>query len=187
MLPDTILSRCISVPLHAKTGGTSPLQARLMELLRQFFQSENSGLAQGFGLIRQFTLLLQEARRQIQEENEAEFKKEEARYKQTTGSDWLDDREEYYKALTEARYLQQRFALADTLVQWWADALRHRQGYAQLDQPDYAADTAKLAARFSTPEILRRIAHLDELRENFNRNVQETLAVEAAFLKVFAR
>jgi hypothetical protein len=33
---------------------------------------------------------------------------------------------------------------------------------------------------------MQKIAHLEALRENFNRNVQEQLAIEVAFLRVFA-
>ena len=126
-------------------------------------------------------------RRQKGDTNEAALKLEQNLYKQTTESaKWLEDREDYYKALTESRYLQQRFTLVDTLVQWWADALRQQQGGAHPDLPDYTAETAEIAARFSTPDILRRITHLDELRENFNRNVLEALAVEVAFLRAFS-
>jgi DNA polymerase-3 subunit delta' len=153
--------------------------------LQRHFQDDATGIAQVFGLVRQCTQLLQETRQQIQDEFAAEFKKEETLYKQTTDSDWLDDRENYYKALTESRYILQRGLLVDALLKWWADALRQRQSCVQLDQPDYADDTAKLAQKFSVPQLLQRVAALEELRENFNRNVQEQLAIEAAFLKVF--
>ena len=43
-----------------------------------------------------------------------------------------------------------------------------------------------MATRLTTPEILRRIRRLEELRDHLGRNVQETLALEVAFLNVFA-
>jgi len=190
MLPDTILSRCISVPL--KSAGTeklSVLQIKLIDALREFFQSGSSrvrGIAPSYRLVRKFTLLLQSVREEIVGENAAEFKVEETRYKQATDGQWLDEREDYFKALTESRYLQQRAVLVDTLLQWWADILRQQQGGAVLDLPDYSRDTAALAQTFTTTEALRRIAHLEELRENVNRNVKEDLAVEVAFLNAFA-
>ena len=186
MLPDTILSRCIAVPLDAIAQDDSPLEKQLLKILRDYFQTSATGLPQIYGLVRQCTQLLQETRQQIQGGHDAAFKKEETLYKQTTDSDWLDDRENHYKALTESRYIQQRFALVDTLIQWWADVLRHQQGCPLLDQPDYAADTRMIAAKFTTQQALQRISHLEELRENFNRNVQEPLAIEVAFLKAFA-
>ncbi len=186
MLPETILSRCIAVPLSPAAREESPLEKQLLKILKDFFQTKATGLPQIYGLVRECTQLLQETRQQIQTGHEAELKKEETLYKQTTDSDWLDDREDHYKALTESRYIQQRFTLVDTLLQWWADVLRHQQGFAQLDQPGCAAETSRIAAQFSTQQVLQKIGHLEELRENFNRNVQEPLALEVAFLKVFA-
>jgi hypothetical protein len=37
----------------------------------------------------------------------------------------------------------------------------------------------------TTPEILRRIRRLEELRDHLGRNIQEALAIEVAFLEVF--
>ncbi|HWB58107.1 MAG TPA: hypothetical protein VG733_01385, partial [Chthoniobacteraceae bacterium] len=111
---------------------------------------------------------------------------EEARYKQTTDGEWLKDREEHFKALGEARYVQERFRLADVLINWWADVLRPRDGNAQLEYPAFAADTARVAARYTTAQALKKISAIEQLRENLDRNVQEQLAIEAAFLKVFA-
>lgn len=185
-LPETILSRCIAVPLSAIARDDSPLEKQLLKILQDYFQTNATGLPQIYGLVRRCTQLLQETRQQIQSEHDAELKNEETLYKQTTDGEWLDDRENYYKALTESRYIQHRFELVDTLLQWWADVLRHQQGCARLDQPGFAADTARIATRFSTQQVLQRIGHLEELRENFNRNVQEPLAIEVAFLKAFA-
>jgi hypothetical protein len=46
-------------------------------------------------------------------------------------------------------------------------------------------ETAALANRFSTAEILKRIGCLEELRDHLNRNIHEALAIEVAFLTVF--
>ena len=48
-----------------------------------------------------------------------------------------------------------------------------------------AASTEAIAARLTTPEILRRIRRLEELRDQLGRNIQEALALEVAFLNVF--
>jgi DNA polymerase-3 subunit delta' len=187
-LLDTILSRCVTIQLRApeRTGPTET-QRRLLDALAGFFKTGKSGAGEIFSLAREFSSLLAESKSAIVDTNEAALKHEQNLYKQTTESaKWLEDREDYYKALNESRYLQQRFTLVDTLVQWWADALRQQQGGAHPDLPDYTAETAELAARYSTPDILKRITHLDELRENFNRNVLEALAVEVAFLRAFS-
>jgi DNA polymerase-3 subunit delta' len=190
LLPDTILSRCIAVPLtRTSQPELSDLQKQLLGAVRDFFREQKSeapDLAATYRLIRKFTLLLQGARAQIVDENAAGLKTEETRYKQSTDSkDWLEEREDYYKALTESHYLQQRAGLVETLFQWWADVLRQGQSSATLDLPSYSADTAQLSRKITTLEALKRIGYLEELRENFNRNVKEDLAVEVAFLNAF--
>jgi hypothetical protein len=56
---------------------------------------------------------------------------------------------------------------------------------AQRDIPGAKQETATLATRFSTPEILRRIRSLEELRDHLSRNIHESLAIEVAFLAIF--
>jgi DNA polymerase III subunit delta' len=186
-LPDTILSRCISIALCAteKRGPTDGEQ-RLLDTLRHFFSKENNGIAPAFGLVRELILLLQQTRQAIQDDIDSQQKKEEAAYKQTTDGEWLKEREEHHKALAESRYVQERFRLADVLLNWWADVLRHQNGSDRLEYPALAGETAEIARRFPTAQVLKKIAAIGGLRENLDRNVQEQIALEAAFLKVFA-
>lgn len=188
-LLDTIISRCIEVPLRLEER--LPLTASQMNLLdavRDLFSKKHGDLASVFSITKKFTELLADARGTISAELSDQFKAEETRYKQTTDSrDWLEDREEFYKALTEARYVNERFALVDTLIQWWADVARQQNGSAQLDLPEYRAATAALADQLSASDVLGKLDALNGLRTNFNRSgVQEQLATEVAFLKVFA-
>ena len=167
-------------------------QRRLLDLVAQFLLAKSkpgeANIGGVFVLVREFTKLLAEAKAAVQEEGAAELKREEGLYKQTTDGKWLGEREEYYKALAESRYLRARTVFMETLLQWWGDVLRQQQGATSgnaLDFPAYAGQTAQLATRFSTPEVLRRVSALETLRENFGRNVQEQLAVEVAFLGAF--
>ena len=121
----------------------------------------------------------------MKHETDDALKREQTRYKDTTDGAWLEEREEYYKALTESRYLQRRAALVETLFAWWTDVLRVSNDVAQRDIPAAKQETATLAKRFSTAEILRRIRSLEELRDHLGRNIQEGLAVEVAFLAIF--
>jgi len=98
---------------------------------------------------------------------------------------WLDERDEYYKALTESLYIQRRAGLIETLFKWWSDVLRASSDLTLRDLPAAKKETAAVAKRFTTTEVLRRIRRLEELRENLGRNIQEALAVEVAFLKIF--
>src|SRR4029077_1253889 len=108
-----------------------------------------------------------------------------ARYRNSTDGSWLDDREDYYKALTESLYIQRRAVLLEVLIEWWSDILRASTKVTHRDLPDAKKETGDIAERFSTPEILHRIQRLEELRDNLGRNIQEALAIEVAFLEIF--
>jgi DNA polymerase III subunit delta' len=188
-LLETILSRCIEVPLRAVEQRTSSeRQRRLLEALRGFSKRERADLPGVMGLVREFQSLMAEVKEEAADQAEASFKAESKHYKETSGvtAQWLEGREEYFDALGEARYRSERLAFVETLEQWWADVLRQQSGAENLDLPDYAADTAALAGRLGVPNVLRRAAAIASLRENFGRNVQEQLAVEVAFLEAFA-
>jgi DNA polymerase-3 subunit delta' len=186
-LPDTILSRCIVVTLSAgdKREPTA-LEAKLLHALREFFSRETKGIAPALGLVRDFSQLLADAKQALTGELDARQESEEARYKQTTDGEWLKDREEHFKALAESRYVQERFALVAVLLNWWADVLRHQNRSDNLEYPAFATDTAKLAEKFTTAQVLKKITAIENLRENLDRNIQEVLALEVAFLKAFA-
>ncbi len=188
-LLETILSRCIEIPLVQGAGpGLSDRQRRVAELLRKFFGGPRPELPQVFGFVREVQALMAEAKESISDEADESFKGEVKRYREASGvsRDWVEDREDFYKALAEARYRGERGALVDTMESWWADVLRHQQGAAHFDLPDFSADTAALAARLSVPDAITRAAAIGGLRENFGRNVQEQLAVEVAFMDAFS-
>ncbi|MEO6786554.1 MAG: hypothetical protein ABI318_10515 [Chthoniobacteraceae bacterium] len=189
LLLETILSRCIEIPLAP--GARRELtarQRRLAALLQRFFTAPKPEMPQIFGLVREVQALLAEAKQAIADETDTAFKTEAKRYREASGvnSDWIDDREDFHKALAEARYRNERGVLVDTLECWWADVLRQQQGAAHLDLPEFSADTATLAGRLAISDVLARAAAIGGLRENFGRNVQEQLAVEVAFMDAFA-
>jgi len=124
-------------------------------------------------------------REEVKCETDEALKKEETRYKDATDGAWLEEREDYYKALTESLYLQRRAGLIETLFAWWTDVLRASNCVAQRDLVHAKKETAALAARFSSAEILKRIRCLEELRDHLGRNIHEALAIEVAFLAMF--
>ena len=189
LLIETILSRCIEIPLVAGARrGLNDRQRRIAELLRRFFTAPRPELPQVFGLVREVQALLAEAKLAITDETEAACKTEAKHYRDASGVDggWLEDREDFHKALAEARYRNERGVLVDTLESWWADVLRQQQNATHLDLPDFSPDTAALADRLAIPNVIARAAAIGALRENFGRNVQEQLAVEVAFMDAFA-
>jgi DNA polymerase-3 subunit delta' len=185
-LPDTILSRCISIPLSANGDRVSAAEeTELVELLNASITAEGSAVQRAYRLARGMQVLLAAIRENIQAENEAALKQEEARYKNTTDGSWLDERADHYKALGESLYLQRRARLIETLFAWWSDVLRAKTGVARAELPAARKQTTALAQKLSTTEILRRVRRVEQLREILGRNIQEALAIEIAFLNIF--
>jgi DNA polymerase-3 subunit delta' len=185
-LPETILSRCIAIPLapegHPKDKAE---EKKLVKLLQQAVCEQSWSIQYAYRLAQEFQRLLRAVREQIKSETDQALKEEETRYKDSTDGAWLEEREEYYKALTESFYLQRRAGLIETLFGWWSDVLRSSNRVERRSLPNAGKETGELASRFTTAEILRRIQRLEELRDHLSRNIQEALAIEVAFLSVF--
>ena len=193
-LLDTIVSRCIEVRLLSR--GRPPLtelQSEVIGALEKFSAHATPELPQIFGLVRQFQELLGRAKQDIQDETEAALKREEPLFKQVGNKDALEERESFYKALTESRYIGERSRLLSVLEEWWADVLRQHAcaentacASPPLDHPEFAGTTLALAQRFNAHQLLGKLDALEALRTNLGRNVQEQLAIEIAFLDAFA-
>jgi DNA polymerase III subunit delta' len=185
-LPETILSRCIAIPLAPDTQvQSSDEEKKLIKLLQQVSHEQSWTVPFAYRLAQEFQGLLRTVREAVKRETDEALKQEETRYKNTTDGAWLEDREQYYKALAESLYLQRRAGLIETLFAWWSDVLRSSNGVGRRNLPDAKKETAALAKRFSTAEILKRIRCLQELRDHLNRNIHEALAIEVAFLTIF--
>ena len=188
LLPDTIRSRCIAIPLAGKQSPDATEEEReLIALLQHIAREKKHGVQSAYRLAQGLQGLLRRIREEIQEENAAAQKRDETRYKNTTDGAWLDEREDYYKALNESLYLQRRARLLETFFLWWSDVLRASTGIDRRDLPSARKETESWAKQLTTAEILRRLRRLEELRDHLGRNIQEALAFEVAFLRVFAR
>ena len=159
---------------------------KLVKLLQQTAREQSWTVQYAYRLAQGFQRLLRLSREQIKAETDEALKEEEARYRNSTDGAWLDEREEYYKALTESLYLQRRADLIEILFAWWADILRASSGVDRRDLPNARREIAALAKRFTTSEVLRKIRRLEELRDQLGRNIQEALAIEVTFLGIFA-
>ncbi|HEX4638864.1 MAG TPA: hypothetical protein VH170_05200 [Chthoniobacterales bacterium] len=186
-LPDTIVSRCISIPLAANPDDEVefPERAALVELLRDTAREKNWGVQQAYKVSQGMQSLLGSVREQIKNQTGDALAEEEKRYRNATDGAWLEDREEYYKALSESLYIQRRALLVEVLLEWWSDVLRACTNVSRRDFPGAKKEIAALAERFSAADVLRLIQRLEELRDNLGRNIQEALAFEVAFLGVF--
>src|SRR5207248_8179698 len=185
-LPDTIVSRCIAIPLAPDDGEKNKSEEqKLVKLLQEAAREQNSSIQHAYRLAQAFQRLLRLIRDQIKGDTDEALRSEEARYRNSTDGIWLEEREDYYKALTESLYLQRRAGLIEALFAWWTDVLRASNGVAQRDLVHAKKETAALAARFSAAEILKRIRCIEELRDHLGRNIHEALAIEVAFLTMF--
>ncbi|MDF1656324.1 MAG: hypothetical protein P1U58_01860 [Verrucomicrobiales bacterium] len=188
MLLETILSRCINIPL---AGGIRPEHlsesaCALLDSLKNHAESGKGGISGALGLMSQFAAILKEEKSVIAKRNDDALKAESAHYRQRMEGDYLKRREEYYKALTEAEYLEKRNRLIDYLMMWFGDAMRQQNGGANLDLPEYAEATRDLAAHFTVDELGQRIEAVEKLRTNLSTNVFEALALEVGFIRAFA-
>jgi len=185
-LPETILSRCIAIPL-ARDGQlqASDEEKKLVKLLQQVPHEQSWTVPFAYRLTQEFQRLLRAVREEVKRETDEALKQEQIRYRDATDGSWLEEREQYYKARAESLYLQRRAELIETLFAWWSDVLRSSNGVAQRNLPRAGEETAALATLFTTGEILKRIRCLEELRDHLNRNIHEALAIEVAFLTIF--
>ena len=186
MLLETILSRCIRVPLAGRVVpeviGENVKQ--FLDLLAEQALKKRRGLSIGLMLTSAFADLLKSEKEAEKANAEAE-KAEAALYHNKTDGTYLKDREDYWAALSASEYLDRRNRILECLVVWFGDALRQQQGAPLLDLPAYAAATGALAQQFSFDELTRRLAAIEALRDHLNTNVNESLALEVAFVKAF--
>src|SRR5213592_4891025 len=184
-LPDTIVSRCIAIPLAPDDEHDNKPEEKMLVKLLQVSHEQSWTIQFAYRLAQEFQRLLRSVREEVKRETDEALKQEQIRYKDATDGAWLEDREQYYKARSESLYLQRRAELIETLFAWWSDVLRSSNGVVQRSLPRAGEETAALAGRFSTAEILKRIRYLEKLRDHLNRNIHEALAIEVAFLTIF--
>lgn len=186
-LPETIRSRCLPIVLAPEEErALDEEEQEFVQHLRAAARANASGVEAAYRLVQAFQSLLVQVRERILAENAAALKADETRYKNTTDGAWLDERADYYKAMTESRYLQRRARLLEVLFLWWSDVLRGATGVARRDLPEATRETSAQAERLTSPVILRNLRRLEELRDHLGRNIQETLALESAFLEIYA-
>src|SRR6476469_8577254 len=185
-LPETVLSRCIAIPLASDGEARSKKEEeKLVNLLQQTSRDTSWSIQFAYRLGQEFQQLLRAIREEVKSETDDALGREQVRYKDATDGAWLEEREDYYKALTESLYLQRRAALVEILFAWWTDVLRATNAVAQRELPAATHETAALAHRFDNPQIFKRIRALEQFRDHLGRNIHESLAIEVAFLAIF--
>lgn len=184
----TILSRCIRISLkgEGKAWTISDEARHFLDQLARFYQEGRAGVSASLSLMKVFSGVLSQEKARIGKLNDESLKGEVKMYKQTTEGDWLKRREEYYKALTESEYLLFRSKLIEYLLAWFGDAMRLQNQYERLDLPDYADSTKVLSTSMDSTQLSEKMDAIESLRNHLTTNVQEALALEAAFIQAFA-
>lgn len=187
-LLETILSRCVEVPLRPITrAARTTSELALIALLDRFFSSKKTDLASGLWLAQQFHSLLGTTKEAVQDLLEAEAKAEEKQYKQTADPKWLAQREEIYAARTESAYLLERSRLLETLEAFWTDVLLVQKDQPARHLPECAVHATAVAAALSPSTALCRVQAITRLREHVGMSgVNEPLALEYGILEAFA-
>jgi DNA polymerase-3 subunit delta' len=182
----TIQSRCIHVPLRSPDAvALTEEEAFLVRKLSEIVVTDGFSTVSALRLARVFQEALQSSRARIEAEHEEFLKRDQAAYKQTTDGTWLKEREERLSVLTESRYVKARANLVLRMLEWFGDVLRIKHQSNHLDLPDYRKAATLLAGRVSTSDLMRRLNALESLVGFFSNNIQESLAIEATFLKAF--
>src|SRR5213076_3521912 len=116
-------------------------EEKLVKLLQEASRQKSWTIQFAYRLAQEFQRLLRAVREEVKREAEEALKRETTRYKDATDGVWLEEREEYYKALTESLYLQRRTRLIETLFTWWTDVLRSGNGVDCRELPNARNDT----------------------------------------------
>ena len=187
LLLPTIRSRCVDLVLQS-SGREDVLQPQATRMFAKVLARTAKERSEKNALLvkASFEGFLAERKAEIAGKNGAALKEEVTMYKRATDGKWLEEREVYYAALTEAEYLSVRTALLDLLMTWMGDAVRQKTGAATLSYPELKEETGTLAESRDMDGLLSGLDALQELREMFNTNVQEGLTMEVGFLRAFA-
>ncbi len=185
-LLETILSRCIRVPLlSADRRVRTAEETELLEALTRIVSEDGFSIGTALRLARVFQDILIRARARVEEEREEAIQKNRALYKQTTDGSWIEEEEKRLAVLTESQYVKLRTILVETIIEWFGSAIIFQQSGQVAGGTEYSAASRDLGARASAGELMRRLAGLRSLTDHLSRNVQEALAIEVAFIESF--
>jgi DNA polymerase III subunit delta' len=183
-LLETVQSRCVRIALRLPAGQVvDPAGDALLTTVARICRERPNTVAGALTLARAFQDQLLNVRAAIESEHEEKLSQETEAYRQRTDGRWLEREGERLLVLTESRYVKARSRLVDRLMDWFAEAVRFKNGAASTSH--HAADIQKFAEKYSVAELLRRYRAFVDLQENLSRNIQEALAIEVAFIEAF--
>jgi DNA polymerase-3 subunit delta' len=187
-LLETILSRCVEIPLRAPLNkGLSPSATAAAEVVCAFFATRKPDLQGGLWLAQQLQALLAQTKESIHDSAAQAFKAEEKQFKQTVDPKWLDQLEESHAARTEALYIGERTRLLEVLEAFWTDVLLLQNGQPSRHLPVCSEHAQAAASALSNNEAIARVQAITRMREHLGMTgVNEALALEHGILCGFA-
>ncbi len=187
-LLETILSRCVEIPLRAPENVIhSESATAAAALISAFFSSRKPDLQGGLWLAQQIQMLLNETKDRIKEAAATAFKAEEKLYKQTADPKWLEQLEEAHDARTEALYIGERNKLLEVFEAFWTDVLLVQNGHAPRHLMASKEDSARAATALTGADALKRAQAIAHMRGLLGMGgVNESLALEHGILEAFA-
>jgi DNA polymerase-3 subunit delta' len=187
-LLETILSRCVEIPLKAPLQkDLSPAASAAAEIITAFFSTRNPDLQGGLWMAQQLQALLAETKERIHADAEAAFKAEEKQYKQTVDPKWIEQLEESHAARTEALYIGERTRLLEVLEAFWTDVLLLQNNQPARHLPNCESQAKRLSGALSSEAALQRVQAVTRMREHLGTTgVNEALALEHGVLNAFA-
>jgi DNA polymerase-3 subunit delta' len=92
-LPETILSRCIAIPLarDSRPEATDEEQ-KLLKLLQKVSHQQGWTIQSAYALAQEFQRLLRAVREKVKRDTDEALKQEQTRYKDATDGAWLEER-----------------------------------------------------------------------------------------------
>jgi DNA polymerase-3 subunit delta' len=187
-LLETILSRCVEIPLRAtQESALSPSAEAAAQIIVAFFSTRKPDLQGGLWMAQQLQALLAETKERIHDAAAESFKAEEKRLKQTVDPKWLEQLEESHAARTEALYIGERNRLLEVLEAFWTDVLLVQNGQPARHLSVCAAEAARVAQQLSADAALNRVEAITKMRQHLGMTgVNEPLALEHGILSAFA-
>jgi len=180
----TILSRCITIPLLAPHGALRDelSTAVAAEFEKSLLHPGGADAGTAFRFTRFFQAALAGVRENISDGLDAALKEEVKRHRDSIDKSWKDTREDQIKAQTEAAAVRERERLLAAIGEVLAAALRQKL------QPEESATAGiqSLAVANDARLLLRRLDALERTRRLLASGTQEALALESGFLQMIS-
>lgn len=187
LLP-TILSRCVRLDLRSEDAAAvhlSPAQQKFLPDVRQAFSRLGSDVA-ALALRSDFLTRLAALREEITARITAAVKAEAKAIAEGTDiRDWEARQKDATLAAIETEYLTERGRMLELLSICFGQAVliaSHAPDVAPL-----APELREAAAEHSVADLLRRMRAVDDLRSDFNFNVNEALAFDSRLLDIIGK